>query len=152
MQFEDVCILIYAFLVMVLSFSIHHFYQRIISWKWSLIFLGLCLNIKKSGLTLRCLEICHHGQSTSKYPYGDQNSQDKPCLSDFWNCMRPLHMHWLVTMGASGHRQVGDQRSLHTQLCSGQIKTPVAAHNRTRSHVAVMVFVQSCSTYPWKNL
>lgn len=43
------------------SLCLHHFYQRIISRQWSLIFFGLCLNIKKSDVTLRCLEIRLHG-------------------------------------------------------------------------------------------
>lgn len=60
------------------SFFLHpHFYQIMILWKWSLVFLRLCLNIKKSDLTLRCLEIRLHGQSTSKYPRGGLSSQDK---------------------------------------------------------------------------
>lgn len=38
--------------------------------------------------------------------------------------MRPLYGQWLVTMSNYGHRQVGDQRSLHTQLHLGQSKCP----------------------------
>lgn len=61
----------------------------------------------------RCLGTHPHDQSTSKYPHGGLNSQHEAQFLRLLKLVRPLYRQWLVTMGASGHRQVGNQRALH---------------------------------------